>query len=897
MLIDAFLTEVQTDLEAVEKSLIRLESNPSDVETWQKLASFFKTVRAGAPFVAFPRSYKLADAALDEIASFQSGTRQIDILPQILKKYRRVKKIMSSAFLLKREIRESDEDLLGEKRLLKANLRPSNNAASVLLQTAQVLTQKEKNIVGKEKELDRREESLVLRQKALDDRENDLNSRENLVFRGEKQNADVQAEIEKSFAELKRRETVLGEKSTAVQSQEQNVQDMRRYLDEKADGVKELQQMVRRLTSDNELKDKKIIRNEKELAELHVELNERTAAAAELRDKLQTCEQNQKNAGLLLEARNKTIQEMIGKITALETEALTGTRNENRIQSDLNAALSEKQKQLDDSESALMNLQSEYARLHENSCKYAAAYTELKARFDETCERLAGIENIERQYTNLKKQFESLKNRADDSNKQLTINRGELKENLDVIERQNDELRAVGWPFDIEKIQRDFAGMTTRSSPESAAEMYGFIRQIRLKPLKGIENSLVAFVAKQAEKYGKRYTLSLDVPAGDIDRDAFAALDKILSVLADNSLRYVIGADCVTMAVSVKPDGAFLKVAFNDNADVFSYEKIRKAAVEAGLCSSQDAAELSKDRLLRCLFHPRVMPERPARGLLQAAELLERCGGQIDIKEDNGVRVEFSLPRQYLFDKVLMFENAGRKYAVPLNMVAETFAFNPNGADRGFYHQGHLLPVVGLPDAAKGEAAYGIVLQAGIFTFLLPVQKIAETDSAAAYFCDKRDGQKPYLIPLATLGGTNADWIDMACLLEQKPPEISKTANEGAFAKTQVSSTDNKSESYLIYRCDSKNVGAVPVDKVLKIEAFTGEQADKETGRPVFESDGKVLPLKDSSNKKHFPFAQTVLIFADYALAIQDVLDIVDAPVEKADKILYQGKKIPVLKD
>ena len=72
MLIDAFLTEVQTDLEAVEKSLIRLESNPSDVETWQKLASFFKTVRAAAPFVAFPRSYKLADAALDEIDSFQS---------------------------------------------------------------------------------------------------------------------------------------------------------------------------------------------------------------------------------------------------------------------------------------------------------------------------------------------------------------------------------------------------------------------------------------------------------------------------------------------------------------------------------------------------------------------------------------------------------------------------------------------------------------------------------------------------------------------------------------------------------------------------------------------------------------------------------------------------------
>lgn len=42
MLIDAFLTEVQADMEAVEKKLPRLESNPADGETWNGIIDFLK---------------------------------------------------------------------------------------------------------------------------------------------------------------------------------------------------------------------------------------------------------------------------------------------------------------------------------------------------------------------------------------------------------------------------------------------------------------------------------------------------------------------------------------------------------------------------------------------------------------------------------------------------------------------------------------------------------------------------------------------------------------------------------------------------------------------------------------------------------------------------------------
>ena len=903
MLIDAFLTEVQADMEAVEKKLPRLESNPADGETWNKITAFFEKVRFSAPFADFPRAYKLADAALTE-----SKTRSVDALPAVLKKFARLKKIMASAAKLRREPRESDADLVKEDDAAPLNMHPTNQAATVLLQTAQLLSQKEKNVLLQERDLDSREEDLLLRAKKLDDREDDLNKRENGVFKDEKKNVDAQTKIAAVLADIQKREAELDEKLSFLKTQEKGIQDARRFLAEKTNGVRELKQAVRALQTEKEDKDKKIADAERKLADLQDKLNQTAAESEQMRAQINDKDLRQEENRKLLETKNKKIQDLTGQICRLEEELFEKSEAENRTESELRQELQQTKQQLRDSENSLQSLQLQYARSEENVCRIGADLSELQHKYDEMAEHFTQSEQsagdvlnakkeAERQLTDLQGRFDILRDEMGAKSEQLEQTAKELEADRRAAEKLRAELRAAGWPVDVEKIQENFAALLEGDKARSAAELYAFIRKARSKPLSELFVSLRNFVAVRAGKLNRVYTFDVSADDADVDCGAWDALDRIFRVLTDNSLRYAAPeTQTVFVRASVEQSGAFLKVNYRDNSSAVPFEKIRGAAVEAGVCSPQDAADLSKDRLLRCLFHPRVLRDRQSRGLLDAVRLLEQSGGQIRIWDDGGVCVEFYLPKQYLFDKVLTFEAGGGKYAVPLNMVAETFALNGTDVKNGFDFKGQTLPVLSLPGTEDGSAAFGMVLQAGIFNFLMPVQKITETDAFVSFMPNANDEKTPYLKPCVTLSGLRADWVDVSFLLNLRPPEMTGAALPVSVEKPEIPSAAPMS-TYLIYRCDPKNIGAVLVDRVLKIEAFDGVKMDGATNSPVFIADGKMLPLKDSASKKHFPFAQTVLIFADYALAIQDVLDIVDAPVEKADKILYQGKKIPVLKD
>lgn len=174
-----------------------------------------------------------------------------------MKKFVRLKKIMATAVKLRREPRESDADLLQEDNAAPLDVRPSNQAASALLQTARLLSQKEKKVLLQEHDLDSREEQLLLRAKMLDNREDDLNKRENGIFKDEKKNVDVQTKIAAVWADIQKREAELDEKLSFLKTQEKGVQDARRFLAEKSNGMRELKQTVRVLQAEKEDKDKK----------------------------------------------------------------------------------------------------------------------------------------------------------------------------------------------------------------------------------------------------------------------------------------------------------------------------------------------------------------------------------------------------------------------------------------------------------------------------------------------------------------------------------------------------------------------------------------------------------------------------------------------------------------
>lgn len=150
-----FLNEARERLTEAERQLSLLKKNPADQEVWIVLDDFFRFVKSAAPFAGFARTYRLAKAAGAETEVFLAQKASLSMLPAILLKFQRIKKIIQSAELLKREPRESDEDLLpAEKTADDSEKAPSEPEKKNISE--------QDDLAAQETALDEREEQLVV---------------------------------------------------------------------------------------------------------------------------------------------------------------------------------------------------------------------------------------------------------------------------------------------------------------------------------------------------------------------------------------------------------------------------------------------------------------------------------------------------------------------------------------------------------------------------------------------------------------------------------------------------------------------------------------------------------------------------------------------------------------
>jgi len=241
--------------------------------------------------------------------------------------------------------------------------------------------------------------------------------------------------------------------------------------------------------------------------------------------------------------------------------------------------------------------------------------------------------------------------------------------------------------------------------------------------------------------------------------------------------------------------------------------------------------------------------------------------------------------------------------AVPLNAVAETIflkeeeiKMEKGGSGYFFYWKGISIPVLRLEK--KEQNNFGLVIQAGAFSFLIPIQQVLDTEYILSFSDQKTKKKNPYLTPCTVLeSGREPVFLDIEELLNQivlpLPRKIiSNAENESHNAETGV--------FYLIFKSEPAVFGAVRVDSILRVEDFVF--SPKESVRKKFlETQGIRLPLRDSCPRDGYPHAQAVLIFEKFALAVQEVVDIIEIPnaetQESIDFIAYRGRKVSVFSE
>ncbi len=860
-MLEDFLKETQSRISDLESLFALLEKNPADEKVWTALESFFCFVRAVAPFAGFMRAYRLSDAGAAEIKDYLAQKTGMTTLPAILMKFQRIKKIFAAAVSLKREPRESDDDLLPAVVVQSAETVQEDNFQNPVRLSAELTAQ--------EAALDEREEQLVLWAQALTEQENALKQKENVLF------------------EEEHRQALSQEKITAV------------------------------MTRLNE--------QEKLQTDLEDHLAETRLALQSCQEKLADQERQQEQAMRLLEVKNEALNAMSRKIQDLtrllgEKENLSEQREEQ-----LYRELQQNHRQAEELRINLKTLEEFRSEISEDHRKMSSQYKVLEKEYQDALTRLdIEKENTElmlKEKRELEKQHVEFNSRFIALQESLNTEKENLKRAQKALEQQKQrnafimgELKAASWPYNAEKIQKELATLAHQGAAQKTAGslmvLKDLVGNIRTRSFMQIPFYLRKIVQKAAKKYQRHYKIEISnrIESG-VDKDTLVVLERILNEVTDNAFRYAFPAENeeLTLRFAAEEEGAFLRFSFCDNGCSFDFDKLYKAVQAAGLTNNETTMPPQKD-LPVYLFHHGVKFHEEQRGLTTVVRLLEKSGGQIHGVFENGLCLSFSIPKNYLFDKVLVFGQEGSLFALPLNAVAETVFLQESefgiktpedGKNPFFYWKGLTLPVLNFSARETTTAMnYGLVVQSGIFCALIPVRQIFDTEHLLAFYEKSTGTGQPYLISCTLLeSGREVFWIDLSKLWEQAglpvPKKIVSVPENAASGQA-----DTETVSYLIFRSEPSAFGAVRVDAVLRVEDFSFPPASL-VHKKYFETQGNRLPLKDSCPRDSYPYAQAVLIFETFALAVQEVVDIIDIPGtenggEETGFIVYRGRKVPV---
>lgn len=940
-LMKEFLERTNRELADLDEKLSCLERNPADKNVWDALEKFFKNIRNTAPFLNLDRSYLLSNAAFSEIQQYKNGEKGLEILPAVLMKFQRVKKIISSVSNLGREPRENDEDLLPAAKppLRQSDQNDAESFSKELSDQAELLKNKEHELAVQGAALDAREEKLVVWSQDLSEQETFLKERENKLYEGEKKILVSENTLSQEYAKLRKTQAELDEKETDLQSREDALSerscDAERAFADLEEKRKEDQKRFEELKE----KEESLNRKQNDLTSLEEEISRARADVDRIREEQNNTAERQKMQASLLEEKERVLNERAEGLKSLEESLAADVPADKETESALLLKIQRQAQQLAEAEEQVRTetfkascFEKELSDIREKNSVLTAQNDDLKKTADESKKE---AEKLKSEQISLIEQHRLLNGENVELQQELARRkaaidreREEMKKQNEAYEELSEDLKAVRWPFDVAGLCAGLEGLSkarsvmqnllaksyniqklssVRNMQDAALLFKGHTADLRSRSVRGICEFVRKSLKQKSEKYRRAVKIGWDIADGlpTIDVEGENAVCRILAYLLDNSFRHAVlpKNDLVLrLKFKVRSDGSSLIFELGDNGTEVPVNTLRANIIQSNVLSRTDAEALSDDDILQYLFHPQVRRRSDVRGLLAVCAVLEFCGGKIRAEKDGGLKIVFSLPAPYLFGQALGCRIGRYKVLLPLGAVVRTLSLSQETLSRigGALFaewEGKTVSVLPFPSAQQEMSEYGIVLQAGAFYALLRVDQILDTQEIVALHSEKTDKDTPYLIPCVTLEhGQEFSFLDVSFLIRLHPLALATAKDD-----VQSEALPNKTQSFLIFKSAPHSFGAVRVDDVERIDAFSEPKKDPETKAFFFESGGRKLALKDTAPHGRFAFSKAVLILKDSALAIQEVVDILDVPVseenESVDFVVYKGAQIPVLSE
>lgn len=481
------------------------------------------------------------------------------------------------------------------------------------------------------------------------------------------------------------------------------------------------------------------------------------------------------------------------------------------------------------------------------------------------------------------------------------------------------------------------SGVESTSFPELArrldsvtADLRETVMQARMQPVGNLFGKFPRMVRDLARTCGREVRIEFFGQETGLDKSLLEAIkdplthavrnavDHGIEPASDRVLRGKPAEGCITLKAFHQ--GGSVVIEVSDDGGGIAMERVLAKAIERGLVTAEQAAEMSEREALQLIFLPGFSTAAAVTtvsgrgvGMDVVRANIEKVGGSVELESKVGVGTTLRLrvPLTLAIVPALVVRSGGQSFALPQTTLVELVyipardasqAVERVGAAEVYRLRGRLLPMVwldrllGLKTSAEEHGFYMAVLEAEGYRYGLVVDDLLAPEEIVV---------KPLSAVLREVGLFSGATVlgngALALILD-----IAATAAR-AGVKPVVEEEEEKTaevrqkheELFLVFEDRARERTALPLELVERIESVPLSQIEYVNGRALLQYRGELLPLRDDGHVLDELEADgpqhevaTVLICGDahaktasrMGVVVRRVLDVSDGALVDQDK-------------
>jgi two-component system chemotaxis sensor kinase CheA len=446
------------------------------------------------------------------------------------------------------------------------------------------------------------------------------------------------------------------------------------------------------------------------------------------------------------------------------------------------------------------------------------------------------------------------------------------------------------------------------------------VMKARMQPIGTLWNKLPRLIRDLALQYGKEIAVEAKGAEIELDRTILEAMKGPLTHILRNAIDHGIESSGVRKQAKKTPTGhvrlhatqhsgrVYLEIG--DDGAGLDLDRVRKRALDRGLVTAEQAANLNERELANLVFAPGFSTVETASqlsgrgvGLDVVRTNIERIGGVVELHSvsGRGTTLKINLPLTLAILPALMVSCGGERFAIPQASLLELVRLEPglNAIEQVYgapvYRlRDRLLPLVfldrllQLPQHDSG-ARHMVVLERGVGQFGMVVDAVGDIEEVVVKPLSQRLRGLTCFAGAAILGDGRVvlilDVTGVAELAKLSSSTSSQTRDQPAKAPRH---SLQPPQSWITFRGVADARFALPMSAVARLEEIPARTVERSSGREVIQYRGGILPLLRLSNLFHEPSPECEILQVivlqqaggSMGLVVDRIEDIVEETVE-----------------